>query len=246
MFWHAATSAAAHSGGSVMDRNVPPGTPIRECAAMSAPPQAVVAAAQLGGAARWCSPPAPAAAAPGKGPATRSACSRIDAVQRAPLPDEPARQPAARVGQVLGRLAGADVELDGPVPGQQRRHHGRHPLLALGRLVPGGVLGAVHVQGADVVQLAGLPARRPEPAAAADAGTAPAPGPRRRPRHSSRHSVWHELPRSDRPARSRAASARRTGTGPGSSARPCGTGTAGTPRTRSRPPPGGRGPGGRR
>ena len=36
VFWQAATSAAAHSGGSVMDRNVPPGTPVSECAAIRA------------------------------------------------------------------------------------------------------------------------------------------------------------------------------------------------------------------
>ena len=36
MFSQAATSAAAHSGGSVIDRKYPPGTQISACAAISA------------------------------------------------------------------------------------------------------------------------------------------------------------------------------------------------------------------
>ncbi len=48
------------------------------------------------------------------------------------------------------------MKLHVPVLGEQRGNGRGDPLLTLGSLVPGGVLGAVHVQGADVMQLARL------------------------------------------------------------------------------------------
>ena len=48
------------------------------------------------------------------------------------------------------------MELDVPVLGQQSSDRGGHVLLPLGGLVPGGELGSVHVQGADLVHLAAV------------------------------------------------------------------------------------------
>ena len=242
MFSQAAIGGAAHSGGSVMDRNCPPGAPMSRCAAISAwrRPSSRTRSLARGGDG---SPAAVAGAAPGRGPATRSACSLITpsrAAQRRTR--RPARRPGL-VGDVLGQPRRARCELQVLVPGQQVGNRDRGLLLPLGGVAPGRVLGPVHVQRADVLQLAGVRREALHASGPGAGGTGPAPGPARRPgTPAGTRSGWTALSCGST-WRSRAASARRTGTGPGSSAPPAGRGTAGSPRTRWRRRPGARAPG---
>ncbi len=121
--------------------------------------------------------PAAAAAAPGTGrPATRSACGQPDpTVQASPLPDQPATRPRGRPG--LGLVAHAVQNFTSLSPASRAPTRRGDALLAFGRLVPTGVLGAVRMR---AYVRKSWPSAADTPASRrCGAGSGPAPAPAR-------------------------------------------------------------------
>ena len=181
------------------------------------------------------------------GPATRSALSSDQPVQRRSSGGSAARPGGRRRRPGPRCLPAAEMELQAPARAEQPGD---------GRVTPAARRSAASSHGvysrpstcsaADVAVLAGVGRARPARSAAAAAGSGPATSTSASSAHSTRHSVWLAGPLAvvDR-ARRRAASAPRTGTAPGSSAPTRGTGTAGSPRTGWRRRPCGRARGAR-